>query len=50
MKQLLMAWATIEGKIKYLKGYIPRNTVLYDFMAAAEINNWGYHITEPEKP
>tara|TARA_R110002012_G_scaffold213018_3_gene384093 strand:- start:9211 stop:11058 length:1848 start_codon:yes stop_codon:yes gene_type:complete len=39
----------IEGKLKYLKGYIPRNTV-NDFVAAAEENHWGYHITDPGKP
>jgi len=39
----------IEGKLKYLKGYIPLNTV-NDFVAAAKTNGWGYHIADPEKP
>jgi V/A-type H+-transporting ATPase subunit I len=39
----------IEGKIKYLKGYIPGN-VIDDFKDIADKNHWGYHISEPEKP
>jgi V/A-type H+-transporting ATPase subunit I len=40
---------TIEGKIKYLKGYIPVN-VVDDFKDIANKNHWGYHISEPEQP
>ncbi|KPM30882.1 V-type ATP synthase subunit I [Croceitalea dokdonensis DOKDO 023] len=49
MQEAFEGMGDIEGKLKYLKGYIPRNTV-DDFMAAAETNRWGYHIADPEKP
>ncbi|UJH69120.1 V-type ATP synthase subunit I [Allomuricauda sp. SCSIO 65647] len=48
-QQALEGMGDIEGRLKYLKGYIPRNTV-DDFVAAAKKNHWGYHIAEPEKP
>jgi len=41
--------ATIAGKVKYLKGYIPRENQ-EDFKAAANNNDWGYQISEPENP
>lgn len=41
--------ADIEGKVKYLKGYIPKKAE-GRFVAAAEANNWGYHISDPENP
>lgn len=40
---------TIEGSIKYLKGYIPVN-VIDDFKDMAEKNHWGYNISDPENP
>jgi V/A-type H+-transporting ATPase subunit I len=49
MQQTFEGMGDIEGKLKYLKGYIPRNTV-DQFVAAAEKNGWGYHIADPEKP
>ncbi len=48
-QQALEGMGDIEGRLKYLKGYIPRNTV-DDFVTAAKMNHWGYHIAEPEKP
>jgi V/A-type H+-transporting ATPase subunit I len=38
----------IEGRVKYLKGYIPNNAV-EDFTAAAESHHWGYQIAEPKR-
>ncbi|MEM8848030.1 MAG: hypothetical protein AAGD17_13095, partial [Bacteroidota bacterium] len=49
IQQALEAMGDVEGKLKYLKGYIPKNTVA-DFIAAAKENHWGYHIADPEKP
>jgi len=39
----------IEGKVKYLKGYIPKD-VINAFKSSAEENNWGYTISDPENP
>lgn len=39
----------IEGKLKYLKGYIPGDNV-EDFVELATQRNWGYQIIEPEDP
>lgn len=39
----------IEGKCKYLKGYIPK-TEVEAFKSAAESQKWGYSISEPKKP
>lgn len=36
----------IEGKIKYLKGFIPKNHV-QEFKTLAHQQNWGYSIAEP---
>ena len=49
MQQTFEGMGDIEGKLKYLKGFIPRNAMA-DLVAAAEENHWGYHITEPENP
>ncbi len=49
MQQAFEGMGDIEGRLKYLKGYIPRHAV-DDFVAAAEANHWGYHIADPEKP
>ncbi len=49
MQQTLGGMGDIGGKLKYLKGYIPRDSV-DDFVSKAEENKWGYHIAEPEKP
>lgn len=49
IQQALQGMRDIEGKLKYLRGYIPRDAV-EDFMAAAAANNWGYQVSEPEKP
>ena len=49
MQQALEGMGDIEGKVKYLRGFIPRDAV-EDFVAAAEANHWGYQVSEPEKP
>ncbi len=49
MQQTLEGMGDIEDRLKYLKGYIPREAT-EDFVAAAEANHWGYHIADPEKP
>lgn len=49
MQQALEGMGDIEGKIRYLRGYIPRDAV-EDFVTAAGANNWGYRVSEPEKP
>jgi V/A-type H+-transporting ATPase subunit I len=37
----------IQGKVKYLKGYLPKYSVS-DFIAEAKKNDWGYAISEPQ--
>jgi V/A-type H+-transporting ATPase subunit I len=49
IQETLEGMGDVEGKLKYLRGYIPRDAVK-DFVAAAEANNWGYQVTEPERP
>ncbi|HKL89792.1 MAG TPA: hypothetical protein VJ880_01285, partial [Allomuricauda sp.] len=49
MQQAFEGMGDIEGKLKYLKGYIPRDTVV-NFMTVAESNRWGYLITDPKRP
>jgi V/A-type H+-transporting ATPase subunit I len=39
----------IEDKVKYLKGYLPKDKV-DDFVALAGEQQWGYQIKEPEEP
>ncbi|TGV04855.1 V-type ATP synthase subunit I [Flavivirga rizhaonensis] len=36
----------IEGKVKYLKGYLPKDAV-GGFSATAKAQHWGYSISEP---
>ena len=48
MQQALEGMGDIEGKLKYLKGYIPRDSV-EDFVRMAQVNHWGYQISEPDK-
>lgn len=48
MQQALEGMGDVQGKLKYLKGYLPQSTVT-DFIAAARENHWGYHIADPEK-
>jgi len=45
----LESMGDIEGKVKYLKGYIPKNAIDI-FKNAAEQNNWSYTISEPKNP
>ncbi len=49
MEEVTEGMGDIEGKVKYLKGYIPSGETK-SFEAAAEEYHWGYHIAEPEKP
>lgn len=49
IQEALEGMGDIEGKLKYLRGYIPRDAV-EDFLAAARANHWGYQVSEPEKP
>ncbi|MEM7486481.1 MAG: V-type ATPase 116kDa subunit family protein [Bacteroidota bacterium] len=49
IQHTLESMGDVEGKLKYLKGYIPKNTV-DEFKATAEQQNWGYSISDPEKP
>jgi V/A-type H+-transporting ATPase subunit I len=39
----------IEDKVKYLKGYLPKNKV-DDFVNIAQTSHWGYVISDPENP
>jgi V/A-type H+-transporting ATPase subunit I len=48
-RNALEGMGQIEGSIKYLKGYIPHNTV-DQFKAKAQQKKWGYQIKEPENP
>ena len=49
LQHTLESMGDVEGQLKYLKGYIPKNTVT-DFKAAADQHHWGYAISEPENP
>ncbi|MEM1258624.1 MAG: hypothetical protein AAGH81_08850 [Bacteroidota bacterium] len=49
IQQTLEGMGDVEGKLKYLKGYIPKYTVT-DFVAAAREHHWGYHIADPDRP
>ncbi len=49
VEQTLNGMGNIEGKLSYLKGYLPKDTV-EDFTTVAKENNWGYTISEPENP
>ncbi|MBK7409937.1 MAG: hypothetical protein IPJ40_18955 [Saprospirales bacterium] len=48
-RRVLEGMGDIEGKLKYLRGFIPRDAV-DSFMSVAWQHNWGYQITEPENP
>lgn len=39
----------IDGKLKYLRGFIPQEAVDL-FRSAARRQNWGYQISEPKNP
>ncbi|UMB62028.1 hypothetical protein MHL31_07495 [Lutibacter sp. A80] len=49
VQQTLNGMGNIEGKLKYLKGYLPKDSV-DDFIAVAKENHWGYNISDPENP
>ena len=49
VQQALEGMGDIDGKIKYLKGYLPEDTV-ETFIQQARQYDWGYAITAPEKP
>ncbi|WP_299670013.1 hypothetical protein [uncultured Polaribacter sp.] len=49
VQQTLEGMGDIKGRLKYLKGYIPKYTV-NAFISAAEKHHWGYNISDPEKP
>ncbi|MGB5819188.1 MAG: hypothetical protein WBG90_06850 [Saonia sp.] len=49
VQQALESMGDIEGRLKYLKGFIPRNAV-DPFISVARQYHWGYKISEPEKP
>ncbi|MBS9462608.1 hypothetical protein KIM67_09310 [Flagellimonas sp. 389] len=49
IQHTLESMGDVGGKLKYLKGYIPKDTV-NQFKKAAQQQNWGYAISEPEKP
>jgi len=39
----------VEGKIRYLRGYLPKDAV-DEFKEVAKQNQWGYQIKQPERP
>lgn len=49
IQEALEQTGDIEGRLKYLKGYIPQDAA-DAFVAVAEANHWGYRIAEPENP
>ena len=48
-QRALEGMGDIEGKLKYLKGFIPRDDV-DSFQSVARRQHWGYQISEPENP
>lgn len=48
-QRALEGMGDIEGKLKYLKGFIPRDEV-DSFQVVARQQHWGYQISEPENP
>lgn len=48
-QRVLEGMGDIEGKLKYLRGFIPRYAV-DSFLSVARQYNWGYQISEPENP
>ncbi|MBU2928304.1 hypothetical protein KO515_08665 [Winogradskyella psychrotolerans] len=49
VEQTTEGMGDIEGKCNYLKGYLPK-TEVSAFKEAAKAYNWGYSISDPEKP
>ncbi|WP_303315759.1 hypothetical protein Q4Q34_14195 [Flavivirga abyssicola] len=49
VEQTLQGMGGIEGRLNYLKGYMPWDAV-DNFKSVAGQLNWGYNISEPEKP
>lgn len=49
VEQTVEGMGDIDGRLKYLKGYIPKMNV-EALVTAATTNNWGYHISDPENP
>ncbi len=49
VQQTLDGMGDIEGRVKYLRGFIPKDAV-DTFLSVAQTQNWGYQISEPEKP
>jgi V/A-type H+-transporting ATPase subunit I len=49
MRQVLAGMGDINGKVQYLKGFIPKKEV-DTFKAEAEANHWGYVVQDPENP
>lgn len=49
IQEVMDGMGEVKGKIKYLRGYIPRKEV-EAFIPIAQQNNWGYQISEPEDP
>ncbi len=48
-RKALAGMGDIKGHIKYLKGFIPHDAVEL-FKAKARAQDWGYQISEPERP
>ena len=48
-RKALKGMGDIEGSVKYLRGFLPHNTVDL-FKNKAQQKKWGYQITEPENP
>jgi V/A-type H+-transporting ATPase subunit I len=49
MEQAAEGMGDVEGRVKYLRGYLPVKEV-DTFMTTAEAAGWGYHIEDPEHP
>ncbi|MDO5986712.1 hypothetical protein Q4Q39_04755 [Flavivirga amylovorans] len=49
VEETLKGMGDVEGKVKYLKGYIPQHTIEL-FKSAAQQYNWGYNISDPDNP
>lgn len=48
-RKVMAGMGNIEGRIKYLRGFIPHNAVNL-FKKRASENAWGYQISTPEHP
>lgn len=49
IEETLGGMGDIEGTVKYLRGYIPRDKV-EEFKSVAKEQNWGYTVSEPTDP